>query len=279
MAVKHKKKVAAKAKTTKALTPKQQTAASAVKYGVPFYLLWGIAGAESTWGQGGTNLFGLLDAAEGADVSDWKSASEQSAKTLKGLKKQYGSWAKAVEHYSGYSYNESHPKELATEAGVTPANEKKVLSRTLTGSTADAGFFEPKDLLPGGVGLKILEELGINIPNPGGLLEEKEGGAAGKLAEGSVGGALGEFSPGSVGGSLLEVPTQITNTFSDFDAIAKLVVSPQFWIRVAEAIGGIILLYIALKALTGASVPGEGAVKSAAGAAAFKRLPPKQRVK
>lgn len=100
------------------MNPKQITERAAAKYGVPFWLLWGIAGAESTWGQGGTNLFGLLDAAEGANISDWTSASNQAAKTLAGLAKQYGSWGAAVQHYSGYSYDISHPRQLAAEKGV-----------------------------------------------------------------------------------------------------------------------------------------------------------------
>lgn len=100
------------------MSPKQITERAAAKYGVPFWLLWGIAGAESTWGEGGTNLFGLLDAAEGANVSDWNSAANQAAKTLAGLAKQYGSWGQAVQHYSGYSYDISHPRELAAEKGV-----------------------------------------------------------------------------------------------------------------------------------------------------------------
>lgn len=263
MAVKHKKAVKNKVKL-QSLTPKQQTALSAKKFGVPFWALWGIAGAESTWGEGGSNLFGLLDAAEGVNVSNWKEASEQAAKTLAGLKKQYGSLSQAISHYSGYSYNASHPKALAAESGVTAANENRVVKRELshvkTTITTAGGEVIPVNLW------ETLGELAH-----GGLLEQ---GPKGKVL--GPGGALDE---GVEQATPSIIPEAITGAFKDFDAVAKLLVSPQFWIRVAEAIGGMILLYVALKALTGASLPGEGAAKSAAKAAAFKRLPPAQRVK
>lgn len=97
--------------------PKEWTAIAAHRYHVPFWLLWGVAGAESSWGKGGKNLFGLKSAAEGADVSDWHSASEQAAKTLWGLKQMYHSWALAVWHYSGGGYHIDWPKQLAHEKG------------------------------------------------------------------------------------------------------------------------------------------------------------------
>lgn len=269
MAVKHKHKVKHKAKAKKELTPKQITAKSATKFGVPFWILWGIAGAESTWGEGGSNIFGLLDAAEGADVSNWKSASEQAARTLRGLHKQYGSWSAAIEHYSGYSYNISHPKELAAQQGVTPGNEAKVVERTLSGV--------------GGATSPVVD-LGLN-PALEALLKAAGGasGLGGGGADEQLGKKAGEalnVNPLELEGKLAEglIPEPVIGAFKDFDAVAKLLVSPQFWIRVAEGIGGIILLYMALKALTGVTVPGEGVAKGYAKAAAFKRLPPRQRV-
>lgn len=87
------------------------------RYKVPFWLLWGIAGAESSWGQGGINIFGLKSAAEGVDVTDWDEAAMQAAKTLRGLKDTYGNWNRAVKHYSGYGYDLSWPRQLAREHG------------------------------------------------------------------------------------------------------------------------------------------------------------------
>lgn len=90
-----------------------------MRYNVPYWLLWGIAGAESSWGRKGNNLFGLKSAAEGANVSDWKQASNQAAYTLQQLYKQYHNWDQAVKHYSGYAYGVSWPKQLAKEQGLT----------------------------------------------------------------------------------------------------------------------------------------------------------------
>lgn len=94
-------------------------AASAAKYGVPFWIEWGIAGAESTWGKGGSNLFGLLAAAEGANISNWKSASEQSARTMARLHREDGTWEAAMRAYSGGEYGLQHVKELFNQQ---PAN-------------------------------------------------------------------------------------------------------------------------------------------------------------
>jgi len=81
--------------------------------------MWGIAGAESTWGRGGDNIFGLLDAAGDADTSDWEESSMQAAYTMSGLKKAYGSWGAAMRHYSGFNYGLNHVKELYRQQPTT----------------------------------------------------------------------------------------------------------------------------------------------------------------
>jgi hypothetical protein len=244
----------------KPLSHKQITALAAKEYHVPFWLLWGIAGAESTWGKGGTNLFGLLAAAEGADISNWRSASRQSAKTLAGLKKQYGSWAAAVEHYSGNSYTIAHPRELAAQQGVG--------TRTTTGKVL-ADIKTPLGTIPfPGPELDFTNPLGPLSP-----IDPRELGVPGELGKGLGGGGVGE---------LFSFPGQIVESAQQFTKIATLLTDPKFWIRVAEAVGGMILVYMALKSLTGTSVsdlPGGRIATQAAKAAAFKRLPPAQRVK
>lgn len=89
--------------------------AASARYKVPVWIEWGIAGAESTWGKGGSNLFGLLAAAGGVNVSDWQEASMQSAKTMAGLKAQDGSWGAAMKAYSGGDYGLAHVKQLAQQ--------------------------------------------------------------------------------------------------------------------------------------------------------------------
>lgn len=258
MAQRHKKR-----KPKHHLTPKQITAASAQKYHVPFWILWGVAGAESTWGKGGSNLFGLTAVGEehpNVDTSNWWQASALSAKTLSRLKHEHGTWEAALEHYSGGGYGTSHVKQLSAEQGITPQNSTQQAAAQLK----NAGWsplqlsplwrlFHGEAPLPEFPGQEALPELGI--PNPSG-------------------GSLGE-----VPGNLFSLPGEVTEAFTQFTKLAKLVGSPEFWIRVAEAIGGMILIYLALKQLTGNDVPGVGTARQYAKAAAFKRLPPKQRIK
>lgn len=93
--------------------------AASRKYHVPIWIEWGIAGAESTWGQGGSNLFGLLAAAEGVDVSNWDAAAMQSAKTMAGLYKERGGWGNAMAAYSGGDYGLAHVKALFNENPIS----------------------------------------------------------------------------------------------------------------------------------------------------------------
>lgn len=243
-------------------TPKQFTAVAAAKYHVPFWLLWGIAGAESTWGAGGTNLFGLLDAAEGVDVSNWQAASMQSAKTLAGLRKQWGSWGAAVQHYSGNSYTIAHPKELAASKGVTPRNSNTQAETILTDIKTPFGTVP----FPGPT-LDFTNPLGpLNPINPT------------ELGIPDIQNPLGAGS----GGSLISWPGEILEAAQSVTGLFTLLQKPEFWIRAGEAIGGAILVYMALKNLTGTGatdLPGGRVASEAAKAAAFKALPPKQRVK
>lgn len=96
-----------------------ETEAAARKYHVPLWIEWGIAGAESTWGKGGSNLFGLLAAAEGVDVSSWGPAAMQSAKTMAGLYKERGGWGNAMAAYSGGEYGLAHVKQLFNENPIS----------------------------------------------------------------------------------------------------------------------------------------------------------------
>lgn len=232
---------------------------------MPFWLLWGIAGAESTWGKGGTNLFGLLDAAEGANISDWGSAADQAAKTLAGLRRTYGSWSAAVDHYSGYSYTINRPRELAEGQGVR-ANNAPPGTYTPAGSSQFVDLKTPLGNIP-------LPGPTLDFTNPFGPLsplDPRDFGAPGEIGKGLGGGGVGE---------LLSFPGEFIGAANAATALFTALTDVKFWIRVAEAIGGLILVYMALKNLTGVRPPGEAAIKSAAKAAAYKRLPPKQRVK
>lgn len=244
----HKRRHTKKSKAPRPATPKAITAASAAEFGVPFWLLWGIAGAESTWGRGGTNLFGLLDAAEGANISDWRSASHQAAKTLRGLHDSYGSWPAAVEHYSGNSYTIGHPKELAGDEGVTPRNSQAVQERVLADIETPLGtiplpgpnlnFNSPFGPLSP---LNALPNIGPSIPGIPGL--------------GTTGGT------GGLGG-LIQFPEQFLQAAAASTALLSMLTDVNFWIRVGEAIGALILIYMGLHALTGQGPSASGAVET-----------------
>lgn len=103
----------------------QIIAAAASKYGVPFWILWGIYRAESAWGQNpagaGSGWFGLIGSGAGGvnPGSNLQQDAEIAASTLAQLYKQYGSWALAIQHYSGNSYTIGHVQQLSTGGGVT----------------------------------------------------------------------------------------------------------------------------------------------------------------
>jgi len=88
-------------------------------YKVSFWIMWGIAGAESGWGSGGSNLFGLLDGAGGVDIGSWKYASLQATKLMRSLHDETGSWEGAMLHYSGYNYGLSHVRYMYAQQKPT----------------------------------------------------------------------------------------------------------------------------------------------------------------
>lgn len=90
--------------------------AAAKKYGVPFNVLWGVYGAESSWGKGGSNWFGLVAVPR---TGSFEGDANQAAATLARLYKEYGSWNAALEAYSGHSYGLSHVEELGGSGGTT----------------------------------------------------------------------------------------------------------------------------------------------------------------
>lgn len=90
-------------------------------YGLPGWLGWGTAGAESTWGTNGSYAFGGIDLPNSGGKS-YALEARESAKAYAGLIKQYGSIAAAVTHYSGNSYTIDHVRELA-RGGASEAGE------------------------------------------------------------------------------------------------------------------------------------------------------------
>jgi hypothetical protein len=250
------------------------TALAAKKWHVPFWLLWGVKVIET--GPTGTGIGQVSSAgAEGpfqfipetaaayhVNVGSFQSSANGAAHYLHDLKKQYGSWNEALAHYSGGGYGLQSVKEGANTGGVKVGSSGKAVL---------ADIKTPLGTIPTfGIGPEInIDPLsGLpSVPSPDEI-------------PGKIGSAI------TGGGGLFAFPGEIIESFQQFTKIAELLTSPKFWIRVGEATGGIILLYMALKALTGTSVSDVPGVKTgtkigkdAAAAAAFKRLPPAQRVK
>lgn len=254
------------------LTPKQSVAVAASQEGVPFWVLWGVKVAEtgSGWGLGEESSTGAKGpfqfepetaAAYGVNVDNFMSSARGAAKYLKQLKHEHGTWNSALEYYSGHGYGESHVLEKAAETGVTKrTTTRRVLADvktpfgTIPAPGPELDFTNPL----GPLNPINPTELGIpDVQNPFGI-------------------------GGGSGGSIFSLPSEVVEAFQQFTKLSKLVSSPQFWVRAGEAIGGIILLYMALKALTGTGVsdlPGGRAAVSYGKMAAFKRLPPAARVK
>ncbi|HVA88892.1 MAG TPA: transglycosylase SLT domain-containing protein [Chloroflexota bacterium] len=252
----------------KAPSVKATIAAAAAKYHVPFWILWGVKvsetgatgtgiGAVSSTGAQGPFQFEPGTAQEyGVNVGSVKSSAEGAARLLRSLKKSTGSWEGALQGYSGGGYGVAHVKEKAAEGGgVTPSNS--------AAKQRDVVSIGPQNLLepiPGLTpGIEALQEAVPGVPSP----ESLAGGAAKGVAE-----AL--------------LPKEVVEAAQSVGAGFKLLTDVHTWIRLGEGIGGVILLYIALKSLTGTGatdIPGGSAVADATKAAAFKRLPPAQRVK
>lgn len=238
MAVKTKRNRASSKHASKSESDFKVVAEEAQKYKVPVWLLWGIYGAESTYGTNGEFKFGGIDLPHG-NTPNLRVAAREAAKALAGLHKQYGSWPLAVQHYSGNSYTIKHPAELAAEsagaAGVSTTTRRTRTSPTAPSQTQFVGLGE--DLLGGGTGGSVLE----NFLNP---LHLQPFGSEGPSAEGL------ETLPGS-GDHTLNPFEPLQQAGSAIVAVASMITDVQFWIRVGEAVGALILIYMGLHSLTG----------------------------
>jgi Transglycosylase SLT domain len=225
-------------------------------------------GAESSAGaQGPFQFMPSTAATYNVDVTNFRSSAFGAAHLLRDLKDQYGSWNAALEGYNagpgnigkGVGYTTRTIRGKAASTGVTPQNSQAIMANLIT----------PLGEVP-------LPGPDLDFTNPFGPLspvDPRDFGAPGEIQKGLS---------GEGAGSLISWPAEMLEAFQQFTKLSKLVSNPEFWLRAAQAIGGMILLYMGLKALTGtglSDIPGGRSVKSAAKAAAFKRLPPAQRVK
>jgi hypothetical protein len=230
------------------LTKPQILAAAARKWHVPLWVLYGVWGIESTFGEdpaaqhpnsaeaeGDFQFIPGTAAAYGVNVNSFASSANGAAHYLHDLKKERGSWAAAIEGYGG-GYTAADVKAMAKKRGVTPRNSEKRRERALVKAAAANGApISPKaTTLPVGIFEKIFPgKLGEAIEPPPHPFSE------------------GSAEIPNAGGSLLDFPGELLQSATAVTAIITTLLDIHFWIRVGMALGAFILLYMGLQALTG----------------------------
>lgn len=259
MASPNAKRTRPKTRTTKRVAPTAATTKKALvegvfkAYGLPGWLGWGTIGKESSYGTnnpGNDHYFGLIEPSYSGLTPNASLAHDAviSARLYKSLIKEHGGLAGAVSAYTGGEYGVSEIQSLAR--GGSTQGKEKVAPSEITEASKTAGAQVPVASFLGG------------IPGAGPGLELGE-----KLLEGGAG-KIG----GDIASSIL--PQPVVDFFSVAIRATELLVSLQFWIRVGEVIGGIILIHMGLKELTGQGLVPSGTGgrltdAAAAGAAAL----------
>lgn len=212
------------------LSQRQVVRRAARAWGVPPRILWGVYGAESTWGTNGTNYFGLIfPEYDGVAVTSTQNLPQNAAvasRLLAKLHNETGSWEGALRKYSGGGYGLAHAEELG-RGGSAQGAQFVSLWETL-GKLPLIETLNPKNWL--------------NPKGPPPVLEkEKE-----RVEKGASFGVDAIEKAGEVLDVLLQGST---------------------WVRIGEIIAGAILIYMGLKALTGIGVTDVPGVKLARSAA------------
>jgi hypothetical protein len=247
---------------TKGLSQRQIIAAAAAKWHVPFWILYGVKVAEtgstgsgigatsSAGAQGPFQFIPSTAAAYHVDVNSFTSSADGAAHYLHDLKRENGSWEAALQHYSGGGYGLQHVGEKAAEGGVA----KGTSAASQLGGAVNVGLFE--ELFgKGGAG-----KLGENLVNPFHFQPFAPGGPKAEGPENPLSGSHGLLAP-------LE-PLQQAG--SAIVKIIQMLTDINFWIRVGEGVGGLILIYMGLHALTGSGPGVADTAKSAAAVATVK---------
>lgn len=224
-------------------TKAQVVDASAHKFGVPPWILWGVFGAESTYGTNGDNWFGLVDV-PARNKTNLQEDSEISAKTLAHWKAQLGTWPAAIEGYSGKNYGIQHVLEMSQQ-GKAQARERVPTS---------AGFSPSGKIdVSLGEGIPLLESL-----NPENWLKKNPA----------------ETPPGKELPKAEGVISSLEGVAQFFADLTKLIFTPAGLMQIAEMGGGIIMIFWGLHRLfeagTGVNIVGSGVstAKKAVGTAA-----------
>jgi hypothetical protein len=200
---------------------------AAKKYKVPVWVLVGVKLMETGSSATAANPFqfepGTAAQAGVRNVNDPYESAEGAAKLLHGYKRKFGSWNAAFEAYNG------GPGAVGRGVAYTQADVEAKLHEFGLGQLAPGGAHNVLSLKE----LPLLESL-----NPFNWFKKHPSETPpGKEVE-RVGGAIN-----SIGG-LVEVLTDV-----------------HTWLRIGELLAGAVLIYLALKTLTGTGVsdlPGAG---------------------
>lgn len=199
----------------KTATKKQIVDAIARKHHVPTWLLWGVFGAESTWGTDGNNYFGLIEpeyrmydgtTRRPKNTADLVESADIAAELLYSLKQEHGSWAGAVAQYAPYSI--SHPEELSREGSDE------------AGETVDVSIWEQA------LGGSLLGPLGSALGGAGILGDAAKGG--GEIVEKITGG----LNP------IGDIIGPIEDISAVFKTLGELLFTPEGWVRIGKLVGG-----------------------------------------
>jgi hypothetical protein len=213
-------------------TKKQVVSAAARKHHVPPWLLWGVFGAESTYGTNGTNYFGLIEpeykmsngnVRRPQNTANLPESADIAAELLWSLKQEHGSWAGAVAQYAPYDI--SHPKELSH--GGRSEGRQFVDLKTPLGTVPTPGpdfdFTNPLGPLSP---VNPLEGI-PNIQNP----------------FGAAGADLGSNPLAGVEA----LARSVNNISAFFVGFGELVLTPDGWVRTGKLVGGSILIFWGLR--------------------------------
>jgi hypothetical protein len=210
--------------------------AAAHKWNIPDTILWGVYGTETAFGSAvRTSSAGAVGSFQfepstastygypvtnATDPKTFAAQADAAAHYLSDLFHQTGSWSSALSAYNAGPAGGPQPGYVAQ----VNANGGGINAIQISNSTWVA----------------IATALGIALPIAGAAIGP-EAIAAGLAGEGSAAGTAASTAAG-VAGKTLGVA-----------AIASLLTSTDFWLRLGEGLLGVLLLYLGLHALTGQS--------------------------
>jgi hypothetical protein len=213
-------------------------------HGVPLWVLVGVKLQETGSGTGASNPFQFEPSTAASagvrDVNNFSESANGAAALLASYHRKFGSWNAAFEAYNG--------GEGAVGGGYA-YNEADILGKLKEFGTSKAALTAVEKRGSGTVPVSITGTLGEGLE----WLQHNFGSEAGVPGIGTPGVQPGTNAEraGEAASSLSIVPEAIGDFFS-------LLTKGETWIRLAEILAGAVLIFLALKGLTGADLPTPG---------------------